>query len=176
MTQLAELRGRVIRFTEESPDNKRLGDDELFGLENDYKVYFGRLQALDDPAFMADSARGRGGAAPPGQAEARRGLRRSVGGHGPVQQATEALYPPYLMVERGPMDSRLFDDARILVRAAQERAKPSDQRLPGYADSQLPATGKAGPGARADRGAAGAAAVGVLAFARRAKSSPPTIP
>jgi hypothetical protein len=138
LTQLSELRGRVIRFTEESLDNKRLGDDELFGLENNYKVYFGWLQALDDPAFMA----ARRAAEEDLRREAR--LKLGVGFGDPwadmsrIQQATQTLYPSYLMVERGPMDSRLFDDARILVRAAQERAKPSDQRLPGYADSQLP--------------------------------------
>jgi hypothetical protein len=42
------------------------------------------------------------------------------------------------MVEGGPIDSTLFYDARILVRAAEEREKPSAQRLRGYADSELP--------------------------------------
>jgi hypothetical protein len=41
-------------------------------------------------------------------------------------------------LERGPVGSDLFSFARALVRAAQERAKPSAERLPGYADSQLP--------------------------------------
>ena len=138
MTELSELRGRVIRFTEESVSNKRLGDDELFGLENDYKVYFGRLQALDDPDFMA--------AKRTAEADLRR---RAAAKMGPafgdpwadmarIQPAAQALFLPYLMVERGPSDSRLFDDARILVRAAEERQKPSAQRLPGFADSELP--------------------------------------
>ncbi len=42
------------------------------------------------------------------------------------------------MIERGPSGSELFSFARSIVRAAQERAKPSAERLPGYADSQLP--------------------------------------
>jgi hypothetical protein len=138
MTELSELRGRVIRFTEESANNKRLGDDELFGLENDYKVYFGRLQALDDPGFMA--------AKRAAEAELRRQAQARMGAAfgdpwadmARVQPAYQALFTPYRMVERGPFDSRLFDDARILVRAAEEREKPSAQRLPGYADSQLP--------------------------------------
>jgi hypothetical protein len=138
LAQLSELRGRVIRFTEESADNKRLGDDELFELENDAKVYFGLLQALDDPAFMA--------ARRAAEADLRRQAQAKLGpGFGDpwaemsrIQQAAQALYLPYRMVERGPFDSRLFDDARLLVRAAQERQKPSAERLPGYADSQLP--------------------------------------
>ncbi len=36
------------------------------------------------------------------------------------------------------MDSKLFNFAKILVRAAEERRKPSAERLPGYGDSQLP--------------------------------------
>src|SRR5690606_37294175 len=35
--------------------------------------------------------------------------------------------------------SNLFGWARTLVRAAQERAKPSGERLPEYSDSRLPA-------------------------------------
>ena len=35
-------------------------------------------------------------------------------------------------------DSELFDYALTLVRAADERAKPNAERLPGYTDSALP--------------------------------------
>jgi Peptidase S46 len=138
MTELSELRGRIIRFTEESADHRRLGDDELFGLENDYKVYFGWLQALDDPGFMA--AKRAAEADLRTQAMARLGpaLGDPWADLDKVQTAAVALYLPYRFVEHGPIDSRLFDDARILVRAAEERRKPSNQRLPGYADSQLP--------------------------------------
>jgi hypothetical protein len=48
------------------------------------------------------------------------------------------LYLPYTFVERGPSGSQLFSYAKALVRAAAERQKPSAERLPGYADSQLP--------------------------------------
>src|SRR5581483_8829741 len=51
--QLSELRGRLIRFGEESAENKRIAQDDLFGLENSYKVYYGRLFTLNDAAFMA---------------------------------------------------------------------------------------------------------------------------
>ena len=53
IAQYSELRGRLIRFGEESAERKRITGDDLFGLENSYKVYWGRLSALDDPAFMA---------------------------------------------------------------------------------------------------------------------------
>src|SRR6185437_5819153 len=51
--ELAELRGRMVRFGEESAENQRLIDGPLMELENDYKVEVGRLATLDDPGFMA---------------------------------------------------------------------------------------------------------------------------
>ena len=50
--QLSELRGRLLRFGEESAENRRVAQDMLFGLENSYKVYYGRLFALNDSAFV----------------------------------------------------------------------------------------------------------------------------
>jgi hypothetical protein len=140
LMQFSELRGRLIRFGEENAENKRMAGDLLFGLENSYKVYYGRLFTLNDPAFM-DAKR---------QAEAQ--LKADAKTHaaklgasfgdpwGQIaksQQATQAIYLPYRMVERGPLGSKLFDYAKDLVRAAEEREKPSAERLPGYADSQL---------------------------------------
>lgn len=51
-TILSELRGRLISAMEESPQQKREGADELFGIENSLKVYIGRQKALNDPAFL----------------------------------------------------------------------------------------------------------------------------
>ncbi len=138
MTQLSELRGRLIRFTEESAENKRIGGDELFFLENDYKVFFGRLFALDDPALLAAKRTEEDQLRAQAKAKMGAGFGDPWADMAHVQGAAQALYLPYRMVERGPMDSKLFEDARILVRAAQEREKPSAQRLPGYADSELP--------------------------------------
>jgi peptidase S46-like protein len=139
LVQLSELRGRLIRFSEESPENKRIAQDLLFGLENSYKVYFGRLFALNGGDLMAKK-----------QAE-QAALRAKVqtlglgagfgdpwGTIAAAQKDTRALYLPYRFVEGGPIGSDLFDYARELVRAAAERQKPSAERLPGYSDSQLP--------------------------------------
>ncbi|GGO89694.1 S46 family peptidase [Stakelama pacifica] len=139
--QLSELRGRLIRFSEESAEHKRIAQDLLFGLQNSYKVYFGRLFALKDESFMAKK-----------QAE-QTALRQKVAALGPklpkdfgtpwqtidtAQSSVKAMYLPYRFVEGGPMGSELFGYARELVRAAAEREKPSADRLPGYADADLP--------------------------------------
>jgi hypothetical protein len=141
VAQYSELRGRLIRFGEESDEHRRIAGEELFGLENSYKVYWGRLSALDDPAFMA-SLQGR-------EADLRAGAKANAAKLpadfgdpwaqlDKAQAAAQALYLPYRTVERGPVESKLFDYAKSLVRAAQEREKPSAERLPGFADSQLP--------------------------------------
>ncbi len=139
LVMFAELRGRLIRFGEESADNKRMAGDLLFGLENSYKVYFGRQFALNDRAFM-DQLRAK-------EADLRAKAGAS-GGADPwtaIAAATLAqreLYLPYRLVEGGPMGSKLYGYAKTLVRAAAEREKPSADRLAGYSDSQLPLLAK----------------------------------
>ncbi len=141
VSQYSELRGRLIRFGEENAEHKRIAGDVLFGLENSYKVYWGRLQALDDAPFMAKARQQ--------DADLKAKARAVAGKLGPdfgdpwavidkAQAAAQDLYIPNRMIERGPSGSDLFSFARDLVRAAQERAKPSAERLPGYTDSKLP--------------------------------------
>jgi hypothetical protein len=141
VSQYSELRGRLLRFGEENPERKRIAGDLLFGLENSYKVYWGRLQALNDPSFMARKRQE--------EAELKAKAKEVSAKLGPdfgdpwaaidtAQAAAQALYIDNRMIERGPSGSDLFSYARDLVRAAQERARPSAERLPGYADSQLP--------------------------------------
>ena len=139
--QASELRGRLIRFGEESPENKRITQDELFGLENSYKVYYGRLLALNDAGFMA-SKRAQ-------EADLRARVPALASKLGPdfgdpwgeiaaAQVRQRALYLSRRQLENGPAGSELFGYARALVRAAAEREKPSAERLPGYGDAALP--------------------------------------
>lgn len=133
LLRMAELRGRLIQFGSESDEHRRLAQDLLFGIENGYKVYFGRLFALNDAAFLADKR---------AQEVALRA--KAAIGDAPWQQIAgaqaqaETLYLDYSYIAGGPMGSSLFGYARALVRAGSERAKPAAQRLPGFADSQLP--------------------------------------
>jgi hypothetical protein len=139
LVQFAELRGRLIRFSEQSPENKRIAQDLLFGLENSYKVYFGRLFALNGGDLMAKKAADE--AALKAKA-ASLGLGADFGDPwatiANAQTDLHSLYLPYRFVEGGPIGSDLFSYARDLVRAAAERQKRSAERLPGYSDSQLP--------------------------------------
>ena len=59
-----------------------------------------------------------------------------------AQKAEAALYVPYRQLEQAGELSQLFGYARDLVRAAEERQKPSAQRMPRYSDSRLAAVEK----------------------------------
>ena len=143
MTELAELRGRTIRFGEESGQNQRIIDEPLMDVENDYKVEVGRLATLDDARFMAAKRASEADLRAKAQAKMGPGLGDPWADMAAAQAALPDVYVAYHQLEIGPRGSNLFDYARDLVRAAAERPKPSADRLPGYADAQLPAMEKA---------------------------------
>ncbi len=139
--QRAELRGRLIRFGEESAESRRAVADALFGLENGYKVYFGRQFALNDPAIMA--ARRSAEAELKARVAADPKLAAEIGDPwadiARAQTAYADTYVRYRMLEQLPGAlSELLSYARVLVRAGEERDKPSPERLAEYSDAKLP--------------------------------------
>ena len=137
----SEIRGRLIRFSAESAEHARIGDDRLFGIENSFKAFSGQWKALVDPALIF------------AKRQADRQLRDAVaknpalaketgdpwGDIARAQSSLKALYSAYSFQEtRGGFGSDLFGYARALVRAAEEKAKPNSERLPEYTDSRLP--------------------------------------
>ena len=130
---LSELRGRLIAAMDTSPERQREGLDMLNGIENSLKVYIGRTKALNDPDFTGRLAK----------AEA--DLRQRSGGNAAigdpwadVSAAVQAYRPLYLPYRFITPSSDLYGYAEALVMAAKERAKPNEERLPGYTDSALP--------------------------------------
>ncbi|MDP2213031.1 S46 family peptidase [Phenylobacterium sp.] len=139
--QRSELRGRLIGFSEVSAENKRVATDPLFGVENSFKVFFGRQFALNDAAFMADKRAAE--AELKAKVAANRTLARQIGDPWSEIEAAQAAYAehylPYRQIEAAAgSGSDLFSYARTLVRAAHERAKPNTERLPEFADGRLP--------------------------------------
>ncbi|RZJ02981.1 MAG: S46 family peptidase [Brevundimonas sp.] len=142
----SELRGRLIRYSEEGERQAFEAMDPIVGLENTYKRGLGRMRALTDPQFMDMKA-----------ASELDFMQRyaAANGDGPdpwgaleaVQPIQRELYPTMALLEGGtgvgttPVagGSQLFLWARSIVRGAQEREKPSAERLPEYADSRLAA-------------------------------------
>jgi hypothetical protein len=141
----SELRGRLIRYSEEGEDQAFIAMDPIVGVENTYKRGLGRMRALTDAQFIQAKA----------AAEVDFMQRyAAANGNGPdpwrtleaVQPIARELYAPTALLEGGTGlgttsvagGSQLFQWAKAIVRGAQERAKPSDQRLAEFADSRLP--------------------------------------
>lgn len=143
----SELRGRLIRYAEEGEEQAFIAMDPIVGVENTYKRGRGRMAALIDPAFM-DQLAGQETVFHRRVAE-NEALSAEVGDPwaalAEVQPIARELYAPMALLEGGTGmgttavagGSPLFQWARAIVRGAQERAKPSDQRLPEFADSRL---------------------------------------
>ncbi len=134
----SELRGRLIRFSQESDANRRMAAEAVFEIENTFKAVSGEQQALMDPATIAGKRSEEAWL----QSTLTPEMRAKVGDPwadvAAAQQAHAELYLPYYFLEVSPNLSDLFHHARELVRAAEERQKPSNARLPEYADSRLP--------------------------------------
>ena len=139
----SELRGRLIRYSEEGERQAFEAMDPIVGLENTYQRGRGRMGALVDPAFMQMKAEAETDFR--ARAEAGTGDANPWAALSAVQPVARELYPAMALLEGGtgmgttPVagGSQLFLWARTIVRGAQERAKPSADRLPEYADSRL---------------------------------------
>jgi hypothetical protein len=112
----------------------------LFGIENSYKAYRGEEKALVDPALIA--AKRKQDADLKAQVARNASLASQIGDPwsdiAKAQVSLRALYYRYGFMEaRAGTGSDLFRYARILVRAAAEKAKPNGERLPEYTDSRL---------------------------------------
>ena len=140
--RLSELRGRLIFFAGLSDENARMTRDVLRGTENNLKRSYGMHRALADTANWAQleaaeaEFRAAAVARDPSVAAAFDEMAQA-------QVAEARLLDRYSFLESGAGGgSALYGYARQLVRAAAERAKPEGERLPGYSDAALAATGR----------------------------------
>jgi peptidase S46-like protein len=138
---LAQYRGAVTMFTGRSPEDYRIGEKDLFYVENSFKAIRGRFEALVTPTLWNQKA------------AREKGLRAKVNAHPALRKRYAsawddvakaiALYQPkrkeYKYVELGAgFNSPLYRIARDLVRGTEELQKPNEQRLREYTDSKLP--------------------------------------
>jgi Peptidase S46 len=137
---LSELRGRLIRFGEESPEHARVANEDLFGVENSFKALHGQEEALVDPALI--TAKRKFDSDLRAAVMKDKKLSGEIGDPwadtAKVQADRRALFQSYTYMEaRAGVFSNLFGYGRSLVRAAEEKAKPNGERLPEYTDSRL---------------------------------------
>jgi hypothetical protein len=131
LMRFSELRGRMIQYSKTGDEPRRIAESYLNSVENSIKVRRKQFDALLDPALIA-SAR-----------EKEQALGAAAGSFGQIEKAQQTwrdILVPYTFIEGGAaFNSQLFQHARTLVRAAAERAKPNEQRLPEYTEARLPA-------------------------------------
>jgi hypothetical protein len=141
LLRASELRGRYIQFGKTSAEAQRIVEDPLNGLENAIKVRRGQLEALLDERLLSSKR------------DEEAALRARVAADAPLAAATgdpwaeiaqaqlreQELYLPYTFLEQGAgFNSKLFNYARTLVRAAAERSRSNTARLREYRDAALP--------------------------------------
>jgi hypothetical protein len=131
----AELRGRYIQFGKNGDSDERILRAPLDALENEIKMRRKQLDAVHDEVMLARKT----------ALEANLRARLQLTGSDPwndIAQASlreRAIFLPYTYLENGAgFNSGLFRYARVIVRGAEERAKPNVERLREYVDTALP--------------------------------------
>jgi V8-like Glu-specific endopeptidase len=141
LLRYSELRGRLIQYSKTSPEAARTAGDYLSEIENSIKVRRMQLAALLDDRMMDARAADEQKLRQKVMADPK--LKASAGAAWDDIVKAEQVYRdtlvPYVLIEGGAgFNSTLFNYARLLVRAAEERTKPNAERLREYTEAQAP--------------------------------------
>jgi hypothetical protein len=129
----------LLAFSKESPENGRAAERVLFGYQNSYKALTGYQSGLLDTKLMAKH-----------EADEKK-FRAEAVADANSKDANAAFDSIALAVDfqrknfarntyvESPLSGRLASMARQLVRVAEEKQKPNEQRLRGFQDQQLSA-------------------------------------
>jgi hypothetical protein len=142
LMRLSELRGALTEFQNRGAEQKRVSNSLLFGVENSLKVLKGEREALVDRDFFAQKAAAEAAFRKKLSADSKNGP-AALQAFASIQQAEDLRRSVrdevnFVMGTSGFM-SDSFRFARTLVRGADERAKPSAERLEEFQDAKLPA-------------------------------------
>jgi hypothetical protein len=136
--EIAERRGQLEVFATRGPEQAREVKDELFFLENGFKVYFGRQQALLDAQFFGTKVQEEQRLRVATAADPKLAADVSAWDDiAKVQQVRSQLFVRNASLGGRSFRAGLLGDAVTLVRAAAERTKPNRERLPEYSDRAL---------------------------------------
>ncbi|QSQ15586.1 S46 family peptidase [Myxococcus landrumensis] len=139
---MSELRGMVTEFQKRGPEQKRISNNLLFGVENGLKAIKGRLEALQDKTFFAQKV------------AAEQELRKKVESNPEMKKKYGAAWDEIAKAEAqfvhvrkdlaymeggSGLSSSLFSIAKTLVRASEELPKENGERLREYSQAGLPA-------------------------------------
>jgi len=140
LERLYRLEVLLTSWGARSEENARRARELLFGVQNSRKARYGGLLGLMNPAIMAkklaEEARLRHAA------ETMPALKGTAAAWPRIAGAQKVMFSHlrrFTMLETAAgFNSTLFRMARILVRAAEEKAKPNGQRLREFVESNLP--------------------------------------
>lgn len=141
---LNTLKARLVvlrQFSAQGAEQTRIARDTIFGYENSVKAFTGYLAGLTDPDLMAKKEAAERDlraaiAADPEKAKKYGGVWEALAA---AQTTYAGFYPEYYLLERpgGLNQVRLFEIARLLLRAPAETAQPNEKRLREFRDSNL---------------------------------------
>jgi Peptidase S46 len=142
--QLKSLARRVDmlqKFSAESAENAREAESDLFGLQNSYKAINGYQGGLLDKDLMATKAADEKALREYVNSDAKR--KREFGDPwteiGKAVTIQKQMFLPVTYFDNmAGFRSELARYARTIVRATEQKQKPSNQRIRGYQDSALP--------------------------------------
>ena len=142
LLSLAELRGVLTEYQNRGAEQARHSNATLFYVENSYKARRGGLEALQNKAFF-DSLVKKEQAFRAQLARDPVKKKAVLPAYAAIDEAIEQFKQyrrPYNQLERASgFAGDLFHYARTLVRGAEERQKPGEQRLREYRESAIPA-------------------------------------
>jgi hypothetical protein len=136
----SEIRGRLIQFSLQSPQNERISTDLLNYIENFIKVRRKMVEALNEDALLARKT------------DEQSALQKLIAKNPQLKKSTgdpwreidmalaaeRTIFEPYTFIEGGAgFQGRLVVFARTLVRGAAEREKPNSERFREYTDAAL---------------------------------------
>jgi len=150
LARLARLEVLLNSWCQRSEENRKKGEDDLFGIQNSRKARIGGLQGLLDPNVMARKRaeeaelkkfiemqlNNRRAKSPEEEAS----LKAALGAFDVIaaSQKKRLEYSKDASLLEGGLNSNLFSYARTLMRYADEMKKEAKERLPEFAETRLP--------------------------------------
>jgi hypothetical protein len=141
LMRFSELRGRLLQYSKTGEEPRRTTEAYLQRVENAIKVRRKEFDALLDPALLENAAKNE--KALSDAVTANPALASTAGAWKEIEKAQDVwrnILVPHTFIEIGhAFSGELFVHARALVRAAAERGKPNESRLPEFTEARLPA-------------------------------------
>ncbi len=130
----------LLEYGQRGAEQARHSKEDLFSYQNSRKARLGGLGGLNDGPFMQRKARAEADLRERSAADPK--TRAAYGSAwdkvAAAQKVAAEISQPYNFLERGfAFDSSLFQQARTLLRLAEEKARPNPDRLREYRDSNL---------------------------------------